>query len=83
MSIKISQLNEISASNMSGSNYFPIVSDYEAPAFTASTYRELVNQFQSFISTVSFSGSFTSATSLAGGIGSLISRIENFLPSRD
>jgi len=36
MSIKISQLNEISASNMSGSNYFPIVSDYEAPAFTAS-----------------------------------------------
>jgi len=58
MSIKISQLNEISASNMSGSNYFPIVSDYEAPAFTASTYRVLVYQFQSFISTGSFTGSF-------------------------
>ena len=77
MSIKISQLNEISASNMSGSNYFPIVSDYEAPAFTASTYRVLVNQFQSFISTGSFSGSFkgTSSGSFIGNLTGSVSGI--------
>ena len=77
MSIKISQLNEISASNMSGSNYFPIVSDYEAPAFTASTYRVLVNQFQSFISTGSFSGSFfgLSSGSFVGNLTGSVSGI--------
>ena len=77
MSIKISQLNEISASNMSGSNYFPIVSDYEAPAFTASTYRVLVNQFQSFISTGSFSGSFKgiSSGSFVGNLTGSVSGI--------
>ena len=77
MSIKISQLNEISASNLSGSDYFPIVSDYEAPAFTASTYRVLVGQFQSFISTGSFSGSFygLSSGSFIGNLTGSVSGI--------
>lgn len=80
MSIKISQLNEISASNMSGSNYFPIVSDYEAPAFTASTYRVLVNQFQSFISTGSFTGSFD-GTHTGSFIGNLTGNVYGIVDS--
>ena len=74
MAIKISQLNEISALNMSGSNYFPIVSDYEAPDYTASTYRVLVSQFQVFTSTGSFTGSFYglgSGSFIGGFTGSL------------
>ena len=80
MSIKISQLNEISASNMSGSNYFPIVSDYEAPAFTASTYRVLVYQFQSFISTGSFTGSFYGLSS-GSFIGNLTGSVNGIADS--
>jgi hypothetical protein len=80
MSIKISQLNEISASNMSGSNYFPIVSDYEAPAFTASTYRVLVHQFQSFISTGSFTGSFYGLSS-GSFVGSLTGSVRGIADS--
>lgn len=80
MSIKISQLNEISASNLSGSDYFPIVSNYEAPAFTASTYRVLVNQFQSFISTGSFSGSFYGLSS-GSFIGNLTGSVNGIADS--
>lgn len=80
MSIKISQLNEISASNMSGSNYFPIVSNYEAPAFTASTYRVLVSQFQSFISTGSFTGSFYGLSS-GSFIGNLTGSVNGIADS--
>ena len=80
MSIKISQLNEISASNMSGSNYFPIVSDYEAPAFTASTYRVLVSEFQTFISSGSFTGSFYGLSS-GSFVGSLTGSVRGIADS--
>lgn len=79
MAIKISQLNEISASNMSGSNYFPIVSNYEAPAYTASTYRVSVSQFQIFTSTGSFTGSFfgISSGSFIGNLTGSLNGIAN------